>query len=306
MAGGLGAFWRGFLLLAGAGAIWGTIGVASKLLADETGLGMLAVAWLRAAVASPIVVGLGLATLGRRLLWADRRALAGMALLGVVLLAYQWLYLLAVERLGVAAATLVALCVPPVLVAAASVAWLGEPPTARLLLAVGGALVGTALLVGRPTAAGAGGEAALGVLVALGSAVGIATHVLASRRLAARQPALRPLAVGFPAGAAALLPVAAADLRFDLGAEGWLLVLYLAAVPSVVAYWMYQRGLRDVPATAASVVTLLEPVVAAALAWVLFGERLGPLGLLGGALLLGAIGLLSLGAGGAAAAAADR
>ena len=288
----------GFALLVGTGVIWGTIGVAAKLLYRETDLDAVSVTWLRAVIASPVCVALGWSALGRRLFQSSRRDLAVMVLLGALLIIYQWLYLAAVDRLGVSVATLIALCVPPVPVAAASAAFLGERPTVWLVLALTGALVGTALLVGRPTGPTTGsGATAWGVLLALGSAGGMAIHLLASRLLAGRQHPLRPLAIGFPVGAIAFLPVVAGrGISLDQPAAGWLVLLYLGLVPSVLAYWMYQRGLRDVPATTASIVTLLEPLAAAVLAWLMFGERLGPLGLLGGALLLGAIGLLSLGA----------
>jgi DME family drug/metabolite transporter len=50
--------------------------------------------------------------------------------------------------------------------------------------------------------------------------------------------------------------------------------------------------MRTIPATVASVVTLLEPATATVLAWVLFGERLGPGGAPGLLLLGGALALL--------------
>jgi DME family drug/metabolite transporter len=50
--------------------------------------------------------------------------------------------------------------------------------------------------------------------------------------------------------------------------------------------------MRHTTATAASITTLLEPLTSALLAWWLFDERLEPLGLLGGTLLLGAMLLL--------------
>jgi DME family drug/metabolite transporter len=75
-----------------------------------------------------------------------------------------------------------------------------------------------------------------------------------------------------------------------------LLLLYLGIGPSALAYVMFQRGLKDVPATTASVVTLLEPLIAAILAWMMFDERLGLWGWLGAALLIGAIAVLSLSA----------
>jgi DME family drug/metabolite transporter len=44
-----------------------------------------------------------------------------------------------------------------------------------------------------------------------------------------------------------------------------------------------------VPATAVAITTLIEPLTAAVLAMMLFGERLGPWGILGAALLVGGI-----------------
>ena len=51
---------------------------------------------------------------------------------------------------------------------------------------------------------------------------------------------------------------------------------------------------RHTPATVATIATLIEPLTSTGLAWVLFGEQLGALSILGGLLLLGAIGLLYL------------
>jgi drug/metabolite transporter, DME family len=288
---------RAFVYLVGTGIIWGTIGVAAKLLFRETDLDAMAISWLRALIASPIYLALAWKALGSELFGTSRRDLAIMAGLGVILIVYQWFYLLAVDRLGVSSATLISLCVPPVLVAIASVPLLGERLNSRTVAALIGSLLGTSLLVGWQSGGGdRAGSTAAGVLFALGCAAGVACHVLCSRFLAGRHHALRPLAIGFPAGVIAFAPlVASHDLSLRLPAAGWLLLLYLAIVPSVVAYWLYQRGLQDVPATTASIITLLEPLVAAVLAWAIFDERLGVLGWIGGLLLMGSIVVLSLG-----------
>jgi DME family drug/metabolite transporter len=134
----------------------------------------------------------------------------------------------------------------------------------------------------------------LGVLYALGCALGIAIHVMGSRRVAGRVHPMVVLAIGFSVGAIALAPfVFARGLHPDADATAWALLVYLATVPSFVAYFFYQRGLRDVPASMATIVTLLEPLVAAVLAWFFFDERLSWMGLAGGALLLASIWILS-------------
>ncbi len=191
-----------------------------------------------------------------------------MVFLGLMLILYQWFYLAAVDRLGVSAATLVLVCVPPVLVAVVSAAFLRELPSPRLALALVVALVGTALLVARsPDAKGGSTVTLAGLLLALGWACGITVHVLVSRLIAARQHPLRPLAIGFPIGPVAFLPVMTGrGPSFDQHAVGWLLLAYLGVFPSALAHWTYQRGLRDVTATTASIVTLLEPLTVAGLA----------------------------------------
>jgi len=76
---------------------------------------------------------------------------------------------------------------------------------------------------------------------------------------------------------------------------GWALLLYLGMVPTALAFVVFLTGMEHTTATVVSIITLLEPLTATALAWLLFDEQLGVVGVLGAALLLGAIGLLYVG-----------
>ena len=73
---------------------------------------------------------------------------------------------------------------------------------------------------------------------------------------------------------------------------------YLGIIPTAVAYWFFQKGLRTVSATAASIISMLEPVVAAVLAWILFDETLAATGIIGAGLLIMSIFLLTMEKGG--------
>jgi DME family drug/metabolite transporter len=66
-------------------------------------------------------------------------------------------------------------------------------------------------------------------------------------------------------------------------------LLYLGVVPSALAYALFFAGLRTVPGAVASIVTLLEPLTATALATTFLGERLAPAALAGGVLVLAAV-----------------
>ncbi|GGL45506.1 EamA family transporter [Nocardia jinanensis] len=68
----------------------------------------------------------------------------------------------------------------------------------------------------------------------------------------------------------------------------------LAVAGTVVPYLAGSRALRDLPAAAAAVLALVEPVAAAGLAWWLLGQTLGPAQLAGAALLLAGALLVQL------------
>jgi DME family drug/metabolite transporter len=299
---------RAFLLVLGVGVIWGTIGIGSRFVFETTTLDPVALNWLRSAVAA--VACLAIAGRGFRvsLRRASRSDLAVMAALGAVVIVYQWCYLAAVSRIGVSASTLISLCVPPALVALVSVLFLGERLSGQGALAFAGALVGTVLLVGSPAVAEVpGGTMLVGVLLALGCAAGLAAHALGSRFIAGRHDALLPPTVSFAVGTALFAPLAIGrGFSVDQPLSGWLTVLYLGVVPSAVGYALYQRGLRHIPASTATILVLAEPLTAALLAWTLFGERLTPIGITGGALLLASIVLLSRRGSGESAGAARR
>jgi DME family drug/metabolite transporter len=120
--------------------------------------------------------------------------------------------------------------------------------------------------------------------------------ILGGRKLSSRYHPLQVNAAAFGVGAVLLL-VCALSTRLVLSypVESWLLVLYMGCIPTALAYVMFQAGMRSTPATLTSILTLCEPLTAAVLAWLLFGERLSPLGIVGALLLLGTILLLARG-----------
>lgn len=72
-----------------------------------------------------------------------------------------------------------------------------------------------------------------------------------------------------------------------LGAVAWLTALALE--PTLGSGLAFNAGLRYVPVSSTSAVATLEPVMAALLAFAVFGERLDPGQLFGGALILVAV-----------------
>lgn len=284
----------GFALVGAAACLWGTAGIASKALYGLGGIEPLTVAFLRLAIAAPLLMALSLLVVGRATLAFGGREAPLIGLLGLAIALFQLCYFSAVAKAGVAVATLVAICVAPLFVVLLARAFLGERLTRALAMALALGLTGTALLVGPPSeAAGARGAVLPGVLFALGAALSYAVFTLCSRALAPNHHPFSLIAVGFGTGALMLLPAAAGGLAAPLPVSGWALVAYIGLIPTALAYVFYFRGMRQVPATSASLVTLLEPMTATLLAWAVFDERLGPPALAGAALLVGALALLA-------------
>lgn len=79
------------------------------------------------------------------------------------------------------------------------------------------------------------------------------------------------------------------DVVFTPSQEFMLAILYLAIFATVIAIYVQTRFQKDTTPTRSAVIFSLEPVFAAGFAFLLLGERLGLLGMLGGGLIVGGL-----------------
>jgi len=297
----------GLVLVCLAAVSWGTTGSVMVLLAREGTPSPLLIGWARmAGAATCLLLAIALVPPGTtaRGEWRSRDW-AKAALLGAAMAAYQVCYFWAVPRTGVALTALLAICSAPIMIAAGAALTLKERPSPATLAALLLAVAGTAMVLPGPRAGGdtasgftAGGFTAgaftAGAFAALGAGLSYAVYAVTAKDLLRRTAPLPLAALTFTLAALLLTPVlalthgAAAQL-----AAGWPLLLYLGVIPTAAAYVVFGAGLRRVTVTTAGIATLLEPLTAATLGILLFGERLGTMGSAGAALLLGALGLLA-------------
>lgn len=288
---------RGTALIAFAAALWSTTGVVSRVLFDHTDVSPFAVAFARLALAAPAFIGIGMAAMGRGFFRLPAGTGRWMIALGLAQAGFQGGYLAGVKLIGAGLATLVTLCLAPILVALLAALLLGERLTPRVLVALPTAILGTAMLVVSPQALALGDGLWLGLAAAMGAALVYAAFTLIGRYAAARVHPMQTAGFGFGAGALALLPLALATgpgAVVDGAALAVPVMLYVALVPTTLGYLCFFHGLRHTTATASSILVLLEPLGAALLAWALLDEALGPFGLLGALLLTGAVYLITV------------
>lgn len=281
----------GALFCLASAAAFGAMGVFGKLAYEEgaTVGTLLATRFVLAAALFWLL--LACTTGGARDLRALSRRDVGVALaLGAVGYGAQaGGYFAALERLD---ASLLSLLVYtyPVIVTVSAVALGRELASRRTAVAL--ALASTGLVLVLAGAAAAGALDALGTALGLGTAVVYSAYILSSEGVAAR---VGPLALSTLVCTGAAITLTLAGLAggdLDPGgvsAAGFAWLSGLAIVSTVAAVGLFFAGLRRVGPTAASILSTLEPVVTVVLAFVAFGESLGPAQLAGGALVLSAV-----------------
>jgi DME family drug/metabolite transporter len=280
---------RGLVLAAA--VLFGTTGTARALGPDISPLGV---------GAARIVVGAALlalvaAVVARRASSpAPRWSRMPVVLGGIGVAGYQLAFFAAVADTGVAVGTVVALGSAPVFAGLLSrLTGASTRLGGRWAACTALATAGVAMLV-------ASGQSAnikpLGVALALGAGIGYAAYTVAAKRLL--DQGHRPEAVmarTFGAGALILLPILPLTGFTELASPGAVgLALYLAAIPTALAYVLFARGLQTLPTAEVATLTLAEPLTAAALGTIVLGEHLSAGAALGAAMVLAGLAALAL------------
>jgi drug/metabolite transporter (DMT)-like permease len=177
----------------------------------------------------------------------------------------------------------------PVFVTLAGFVLYGETVSRRFLLGMALALAGAMVLMGR--------SVSLSLTHLAGDALGLTTalfyagYIIAVSRLRLRFSTAAIMARSGVVTCLALLPVALAsgESLIATSLAGWGVLLALALISHALGQSLIAYALAHLPAPFSSVSLLLQPAVAAALAWAILAEPLGPWQALGGAVVLAGI-----------------
>jgi probable blue pigment (indigoidine) exporter len=175
----------------------------------------------------------------------------------------------------------------PLLVVA--VTWLAvrEVPARRTLGVGVVAAIGVGLVVVRPGA----GIDPIGVLAAAAANLSFAVGIVLAKRLPPADDRVASTGWQLLAGGVLIAPLAllveGGPPEIDLRAVGGF--AYLSVVGTAIAYLLWFDGIRRLPAVAPPLLGLAAPITGASLGWLVLGEELSPLQLLGFVLTIGAI-----------------
>lgn len=283
--------YEGWAAVLTAATLWGTTGIMFHALGNTDGANAVSISFLRLALSVPFLLTMARLLAGTWFVPLTLRGFMVLIGLGLSMAFYQLTYVLAIERVGVAISVLISICGAPIFVALISVVWLGERMQARTLLALVVSIVGTVLLVGIPSEITQDTRNFwIGVAIAVVCAVCQAFYVLAARASSKVCGPMHAGGIGFAIGALALLPFGLADgLQLSYSPVGWVMLLYVALVPTSIAQTLFLNGLKGTGALGGAIASLLEPLVSTVLAVLLLHEHMTWVGVLGSVILLSGI-----------------
>jgi drug/metabolite transporter, DME family len=282
---------RGRLYIALAAVLWSLSGAFTKVLTkptffhlDEPPLEMLSIGGMQFPVQIAcyrmLIAGLALSLTVRRRDITFRPAMLAML---VCFTAMNAVFISAIA-LGTAANAILLQYSAPLWLYLASVFLLGERPDARGTISTFLGVVGVAIIV-----AGGWQQDSLAV-VALGLAAGITyASVLLYLRVLRTLPANWLTVWNHLLGGLLLVPLLL-PLRPPTAPQYAVLIAF-AVIQMGLPYWLMAKGLQSVSPQEAGVITLLEPILNPLWAYLASPdtEALGPLTIIGGTIILGAL-----------------
>ncbi len=177
----------------------------------------------------------------------------------------------------------------PIFVTLAGFVFFGERFSRTFLLGLAMAIGGAFVLMGDSFTIG--GENLLGDALGLITALFYAGYIITVGKLRARFSTATIIVWSSLASAVVLLPVAllSGEGLIAETAYGWAVLAALALVSQSGGQGLIVYALAHLPAAFSSVALILQPAVAAVLAWIILDEALGPVQALGAAVIMAGI-----------------
>jgi drug/metabolite transporter (DMT)-like permease len=272
-------------LIALSAASFGAMAVLVKI-ARAAEVDLFSILALRFAIASAVLVPLAAA---RKARLPTARVVAALLLLGGIgYVAHSFCFYTALEYSSAGLAALL-MYLYPALVALGGAIFFGDRLGKARLAALALAFAGTVLAIDP------GGSARpLGMALALACAAIYATYILVCSRVTRGVDPMVSSSV-IIIGAAIIYGAIAAVRGSPLPGTsgGWIAVLAIALISTAFAIAAFFAALERIGPTPAAIGSTLEPAVTVALGAAFLGERLSPMQLVGGALIVAAVIWLS-------------
>lgn len=203
----------------------------------------------------------------------------------------QFGYLTAVDYTNSGTATML-VYFNPVFILAAVCLMQKRVPSARELLAIGCAFVGTFFVATHGDVTDLA-ISAQGLFWGLASALGIAVYTILPARFLSKYPTQPLMGVGMLVGG--LITAAAIkfpSIEYHLDVYGILALILIILLGTIAAFMLYMQGVADLGSVKASMIACVEPISAAIFSVVFFGTHFVVMDYLGFAFIIATIFVL--------------
>ncbi|MCL6509626.1 MAG: DMT family transporter [Anaerolineae bacterium] len=282
------------------GIVVGVIAVSTASIfirfAQQAGANSLAIAALRLTIATLVLLPFALNRCRDEFRALSRRDLLIAMVSGTFLGGHFATWILSLEFTSVVS-SVVLVSLSPLFIAAASALFLKEPLTTRIVIGMLIAIAG-GVLIGLSDSGGTvpGQNPTLGNVLALAGALCMTPYLIIARALRSKFSLLAYITLVYGAAAVVLMLVVLLTRTPLTASDPWayLWITLLALMPQLVGHTSFNWSVRRLPAVYGTIPVLGEPVGSTILAMLVLGEVVRPLTLLGAALALAGIALMSL------------
>ncbi|OCA90875.1 transporter [Bacillus sp. FJAT-27225] len=272
------------LIALGAG-LWGAIVIFVRGLA-ELGLSSMEIVTIRVAMAAILLAAIGLLRYRKELTIRvkDSWMFIGTGILSIVF--FNWCYFTSLNNMDVSIAVIL-LYTAPIFVSILSYFIFKEKFTLMKMLALAGTFLGVIFVSGNSTGSHTD-IGIVGLLIGIGAGFGYALYSIFGKIALRTYTTFTVTLYTFLAASVFLVPYtriwekASQLLKPEVLGYG----LGLALFPTVLAYFLYTKGLEKTDSSLASIIATVEPIVATLLGVFMFAESTSIMQLIGSVVIL--------------------
>ncbi|TIU71090.1 MAG: DMT family transporter, partial [Mesorhizobium sp.] len=273
----------GLALVMCAATLWATVGVASRFVPHEIAMPDEVYGFVRTVIAGPAILLVARVTGGTRRVKASAGSFSGFLLFGISCATFQVCLFRSFTLLGVTITVFLTVCLPPVIAVFWSLRKLGEPISRQVVLPLAISIAGLVTFVSVDTASEQPLDLLLGLALSLLASAAFVVMTNAARSLSVAYSPNLVSGLGLIIASLVLAPVAmivapGGLTHFGAAMGDWRsisVLIYLGLGPTALAYVCYCAGMaRCRSAVTGLVASMIEPAVAAGLAFLFLDETL--------------------------------
>jgi drug/metabolite transporter, DME family len=277
-----------YLMIAAGASLWGIIALFVKGL-GEFGFSSMEIVAIRVIIAAIFLLLIGMIRFPNQMKLKevkDIRFFIGTGIFSIVF--FNFCYFTTISQMNISIAVIL-LYTSPAFVTILSFIFLKESLNAKKILAVLGTIAGCVLIAG--VSSGESNITLIGIITGLCSGLGYALYTIFGKFALEKYQPFTITFYTFLVAAITLIPVTQLWKKIDilLNMNVLLYGIGLGLFPTVIAFFLYTWGLEKTEGSKAAIIATIEPVVATLLGVFLFGERLGPIQILGALLILSSV-----------------